>query len=63
MPNRALPSRAAEYRTRGAETRARSQATGDKEAAESLLKDAATWDRMADWEDKTRQPNSDQNSN
>ena len=63
MPTRPLPSRAAEYRARAAETRTRAQATADKEATEALLKDADTWDRMADWEDRTHQPNSGQTSN
>jgi hypothetical protein len=63
MPNRPLHSRAAEYRARAAETRARAQAVADESARDSLLQDAQAWDRMADWEDKTNQPNSGQNSN
>jgi hypothetical protein len=62
MPNRPLPSRAAEYRARAAETRARAQVV-DESARESLLQEAQTWDRMADWEDKAHQPNTSQISN
>ena len=53
MPNTALPSRAAEYWTRAAETRARAEATDDQDARAALLQAADTWERMAKWEDET----------
>lgn len=56
MPNRPLPSRAAEYRVRAAETRARAQAADDEDRRALLLRDADTLERMAKWEEEVRLP-------
>ena len=56
MPNRPLPNRAAEYRIRAAETRARAEAAEDATTRERLLRDAETWERMAKWEDESHPP-------
>jgi hypothetical protein len=55
----ALPSRAADYRIRAAETRARAEATNDPDARAALLKDCDTWERMAEWEDETHRGDRD----
>jgi hypothetical protein len=55
----ALPSRAANYRIRAAETRARAEATNDPDARTALLKDCDTWERMAEWEDETHRGDRD----
>lgn len=58
MPNRPLPNRAAEYRIRAAETRARAEAAEDATTRERLLQDVEIWERMAKWEDEAHRPGS-----
>jgi hypothetical protein len=53
MPNRPLPSRAADYRARAAEACARALAAQDEATRQTLLRDVDIWERMAKWEDET----------
>jgi hypothetical protein len=41
-----------EYRARAAELRAKAGMTSDVHDVSAMLRDADTWDRMADWEEK-----------
>ena len=50
------PNRAAEYRRRADESRAKAMATSDDATRELLLADADMWERMAKWEDETHRP-------
>jgi hypothetical protein len=38
------------------EARAKAEVTDDKGASDALLQEADTWERMADWEDKSNPP-------
>ena len=44
---------AREYRNRAEEARLKAEAAQDPKSRESLLQVAATWDRMADYEEQT----------
>jgi hypothetical protein len=52
MPYRNPPNRSAEYRLRADEVRKQADETADPETRETLLKTAATWERMAKYEDE-----------
>jgi hypothetical protein len=52
MPWRNPPNRAAEYRTRAHEVRAKADQETDAKARSTLLQTADTWERMAEYEDK-----------
>jgi hypothetical protein len=41
-----------EYRARAAELRVKAGMTSDADEATAMLRDADTWDRMAEWEEK-----------
>jgi hypothetical protein len=41
-----------EYRARAAELRAQAGMTSDADEVTAMLRDADTWDRMAEWEEK-----------
>ena len=46
-------SRAPEYRERSAEARMKAETMFDAKARKTMLETADTWDRMADYEEKT----------
>ena len=56
MPWQTPPNKSPAYRARAAENREKASITLDEQAREALLQEAATWERMADYEDKHNPP-------
>ncbi|MBV8186827.1 MAG: hypothetical protein JOY64_35410 [Alphaproteobacteria bacterium] len=62
MSGNGSSNRAAEYRRRAEDARAKGKGMPDEQARASLLHDAEMWERMAAWEDKKHPPPSPQTS-